>query len=153
MIMLGNVAWVLLAFPFVTASVAPPARLHFQTCKSVCVCVFDLYHPHHKQVRSFLFIWEGSESHKPSCRSVCCCLSQPSFKYVLHLCSPYKWLLAGVFPTSKRKVKASETTLMASQCTHLFWCVICLLLFWMEKVGVGWIQTRQTNSWQSCHNV
>lgn len=36
------------------------------------VCV--IYHACHKQVRSSLFIWEGSESRKPSCRSSCCCL-------------------------------------------------------------------------------
>lgn len=121
MIMLENVAWVLIAVC---------------DCMSLSsftkVCVFEQYHPHHKQVRPFLFIWEGSESHKPPCRSVCCCLSQPSFKYVWHLCSPYKWLLA-VFPTSKIKVEASETTPMASQCAHLFGCVTCLWLFWMEN--------------------
>lgn len=36
------------------------------------MCV--IYHACHKQVRSSLFIWEGSESRKPSCRSSCCCL-------------------------------------------------------------------------------
>lgn len=34
---------------------------------------------------------------------VCCCLTRPSFKSVWHLCSPYKWLLLGVLPTSKKK--------------------------------------------------
>lgn len=36
------------------------------------MCV--MHHACYKQVKSFLFIWEGSESRKPSCRSCSCCL-------------------------------------------------------------------------------
>lgn len=72
--------------------------------EALCVLAYGLYHPHYKKVRSFLFIREGSSSHKPSCRSVCCCcFLQPSFKSVWYLCSPYNWLQVGVLFASKRK--------------------------------------------------
>lgn len=93
MITLGNVARTLLALLFASAS--PPAHVY----------LFASYHHHHhhRRVRSFLFIGEGSESRKPSCRSVLLSPLQPSFKSVWHLCSPYDWLHVGVFFQLQRK--------------------------------------------------
>ena len=78
------------------------------------LCV--LSDPNCKQVRSPLFIWEESESHKPSCWSSVLQSPRPSFKYVWHLCSPYKRLVGRSFClTSKIKAKASENSLTAWQ--------------------------------------
>lgn len=43
--------------------------------KHVGACMCVMHHAFYKQVKSFLFIWEGSESRKPSCRSWCCLCS------------------------------------------------------------------------------
>lgn len=113
------------------------------------VCVIG-YHPHHKRVRSFLFIREGSESRKPSCRSMFCCLYSlhlNMFGIFVHLTSDFLWVFFQLQRTSEGFWDHTDGKSML-----LFVrCCVCDLpaAVFMGKVAVGWMHKDQ--NWQIQH--
>lgn len=128
-----------------SASVSPRARECFEKFRV-------LYRPLLKRGRSFLFIWEGSESPKPSCRSVCCCLGSlhlNMFGIFVHLSSDSEWEF---FLTSKEKwrlLRPHWWRISALICQMLSVWSACGCFVW-EKVAEWKGHKRQT---RSPHNV